>query len=57
MSKLVSTNPSRNYEIIGEVVSSTNKDIENAVKAARTALPMWSNLSIPQPFTHITSPI
>ena len=35
--QLISTNPSRNYEILGEVTISTEKEIRNAVTSARKA--------------------
>lgn len=43
--KLTSTNPSRNYEIVGEVEVSTEQDIKNAVEKARAAQPAWAALS------------
>jgi succinate-semialdehyde dehydrogenase/glutarate-semialdehyde dehydrogenase len=42
--KIISTNPSRNYEIIGEVEMSTEKEIQEAVKKARNTFPIWSAL-------------
>jgi succinate-semialdehyde dehydrogenase/glutarate-semialdehyde dehydrogenase len=46
--KLHSTNPSRNYEVIGSVTVSTKEDVEKAVAKARKAFPIWSTLSIKQ---------
>lgn len=43
--KLVSTNPSRNYEVLGEVEISIKKDIKNAVQRSRNAQPEWASLS------------
>lgn len=43
--KIISTNPSRNYEVIGEVTSSTPKDIENALAKAKNAQPKWAALT------------
>ncbi len=43
--KIVSTNPSRNYEILGEVDSATEQDVAEAVKNAREAQPQWAALS------------
>lgn len=44
--KIKSTNPSRNYECIGFIDTSTKQDIENAVVRARRALATWSSLSL-----------
>jgi acyl-CoA reductase-like NAD-dependent aldehyde dehydrogenase len=44
--KLISTNPSRNYEVIGEVESSTEQDVKNAVAAAKKAQSNWVALSL-----------
>jgi len=43
--KLASTNPSRNYEVLGEVEISTEEDIKNMVAKARAAQPAWAALS------------
>jgi acyl-CoA reductase-like NAD-dependent aldehyde dehydrogenase len=45
MAKLQSTNPSRNYELVGEVEISTEQDIENALAKARSAQPKWAALT------------
>jgi len=44
--KLISTNPSKNYEVIGEVEVSTKKNVEDAAAKARTAFQTWSALSL-----------
>jgi acyl-CoA reductase-like NAD-dependent aldehyde dehydrogenase len=46
MSKLISTNPSRNYEVIGEVEASTEQDVQTAIAKARQAQPAWADLSV-----------
>jgi acyl-CoA reductase-like NAD-dependent aldehyde dehydrogenase len=43
--KIVSLNPS-NYEVIGEVDSSSSHEIDTKINNARTAYASWSNLSI-----------
>lgn len=43
--KIISTNPSRNYEPIGEVEASTEQEIKDAVAKARTAQPKWAALT------------
>jgi len=40
-STLVSTNPARNYEKLGEVTISTLEDISTAAQKARAAQPLW----------------
>ncbi|MGH7202901.1 MAG: aldehyde dehydrogenase family protein [Candidatus Levyibacteriota bacterium] len=44
--KLTSINPSRNYEVLGEIESSTAKEIKEAVENTRTAFPQWSSMAI-----------
>jgi len=44
--KITSTNPSRNYEVIGEVEASTREDVIDVVKRARQAQQSWAELSI-----------
>jgi len=44
--KLVSTSPSRNFEVIGEVQTSTEKEIKNAVLKAKKGYRTWVRLSI-----------
>jgi acyl-CoA reductase-like NAD-dependent aldehyde dehydrogenase len=43
--KLVSTNPSRNFEIVGEVEVSTEQDVKDAVSRSRAAQLAWGALS------------
>jgi acyl-CoA reductase-like NAD-dependent aldehyde dehydrogenase len=43
---LVSTNPAKNYEPIGEVPVSTSSDIEAAVRQTRMAQPLWQALGV-----------
>ena len=43
--KLISTNPSRNYKIIGEVEASTEQEVIDAVTHARVIQPAWAALS------------
>jgi acyl-CoA reductase-like NAD-dependent aldehyde dehydrogenase len=43
--KIISTNPSRNYEVIGEVEASTEQEVKEAVAEARAAQPEWAALS------------
>lgn len=46
MVKIVSKNPSKNYEILGEVTNSTKQEIEQSVINAREAFNVWSVTSI-----------
>lgn len=43
--KITSTNPSRNYELIGEVEVSTEQDTQKALAAAREAQPKWAAIT------------
>jgi succinate-semialdehyde dehydrogenase/glutarate-semialdehyde dehydrogenase len=43
--KITSTNPSRNYEVVGEVEASTEQQIKDAVAKARAAQPAWAALN------------
>jgi succinate-semialdehyde dehydrogenase / glutarate-semialdehyde dehydrogenase len=43
---LVSTNPSRNYEILGEVAVTTPGEVSAAVTKARTTQPGWEALGV-----------
>lgn len=45
MAKIISTNPSRDYETIGEVDASTAQDIDEALGRARRAQPQWAALT------------
>ena len=40
--KIISLNPGKNYEVIGEVLISTHDEITNAIVHARTAQPAWA---------------
>jgi len=53
--KIKSTNPSRNYEIIGEVKASTEQDIKEAVRKAKETFPKWLGLSLPKRCKLLTS--
>jgi len=46
MNKLISTNPSKNFEEIGSVQISSLKEIERAVQKARDAFKTWGKLSV-----------
>lgn len=43
--KIHSTNPARNYELIGSVEAATEHDIMEAVTLARSTQPTWASLS------------
>lgn len=51
--KLISTNPSKNYEVIGEVEISTEQDIRDAVTRAREAQLKWAKLSLKERCAYI----
>jgi succinate-semialdehyde dehydrogenase/glutarate-semialdehyde dehydrogenase len=44
--KITSTNPSRNYEVIGEVEAATPEQVKEAVAKARQAQPEWAASSL-----------
>lgn len=44
--KIVSTNPGKNYEVIGEVEAASEADVAQAVSNARKAYSAWTALSI-----------
>lgn len=46
MKKIISTNPGKNYEIIGEVEASTQQEISEKVKAANESKLAWGMLPI-----------
>lgn len=46
MATLTSTNPAKNYEILGEVQISTEREIKDAVENAQEAFQPWSSLPI-----------
>jgi succinate-semialdehyde dehydrogenase/glutarate-semialdehyde dehydrogenase len=54
MGKLISINPSRN-EVIGEVETSTEQDVADAVAKARKAQPKWAALSLTERCERIAS--
>ena len=43
---IVSTNPSRGYEVIGDVEVSSPEEVQSKVQAAREAFSSWSQLSV-----------
>lgn len=53
LQKIVSLNPSKNYEIIGEIDSSTDQEIDQAIEHAHKAQPAWSRLSVSQRVTFL----
>lgn len=46
MTKLVSTNPGKNYEEVGSIDISTEAEIKEAVSTAKKAFPAWRDLSV-----------
>jgi succinate-semialdehyde dehydrogenase/glutarate-semialdehyde dehydrogenase len=46
MDKLISTNPAKNYEVVGEVDISTETEIEEKVRLAKEAKSEWKELGI-----------
>ncbi len=48
MVKLISTNPAKNYEVVGEVEISTDKEIAEKVDNANKAKTIWKEMSIKQ---------
>lgn len=51
--KIVSLNPSKNYEVIGEIDSSTHLEIDNAINTAHKAQPIWSRLTVTERVTFL----
>ena len=45
-------NPSDTNDVVGEFACATTKDAEDAVAAARAALPAWSRTTAPGPLRH-----
>lgn len=43
--KIISTNPSRNFEVVGEVETTTEQGVHDAVAKARAAQPKWAALT------------
>lgn len=46
MSKIISTNPGKNYEVIGEVIVSSKKEIQEKVEKAHKAKEGWKELGV-----------
>ncbi|MDZ7587346.1 MAG: aldehyde dehydrogenase family protein [Patescibacteria group bacterium] len=46
MTQLISTNPSKNYQPVGSVIISTEKEIKEKVRRARLALENWKEIGI-----------
>lgn len=46
MAKLISTNPAKNYELVGEVDISTDKEISEKVNSANKAKTIWKEIGI-----------
>ncbi|MFH0856710.1 MAG: aldehyde dehydrogenase family protein [bacterium] len=46
MSKLISTNPAKNYEVVGEVEISTDEEITEKVAAANRAKKEWKEMGV-----------
>jgi len=46
MAKLISTNPAKNYEIVGEIEISTDKDISEKVYSANQTKTIWKEMGI-----------
>ena len=44
--KLISRNPSKNYEILGEVEETTKEEILQKIKRAKEAQKTWANLEL-----------
>lgn len=53
--KIISTNPGRNYEVIGEVEAATEADVTKAVESARKAQPAWAALPMKERCNKIRS--
>lgn len=46
MKKIISTNPANDYQVIGEVNSSNNQEIDSAVSLAKLASVSWRDLGV-----------
>lgn len=44
--KIISLNPSKNYEVIGEIYSSTHDEVDAKIISARKAQPAWARLTV-----------
>lgn len=53
--KITSTNPGRNYEVIGKAEAATEADVAKAVASARKAQPGWAALSLEERCNKIRS--
>lgn len=53
MATLVSTNPAKNYEKLGEVEVSTEQEIQEAVKNARKANQSWATLPVSERLAYL----
>jgi acyl-CoA reductase-like NAD-dependent aldehyde dehydrogenase len=53
--KITSTNPGKNYEVIGEVEAASEADVAKAVENARKAQPDWAALSLEERCNKIRS--
>lgn len=53
MKKIISTNPAKNYEIIGELNATPLKEIKNKVDKANSAKKSWGNLGIAKRLIYI----
>lgn len=51
--KIQSTNPAKNYELVGEVEVSSEKEIEQAVASAHQAKQQWFKTSVKQRAKHL----
>ncbi len=55
MNTIVSTNPSKNFEVLGEVSVSNDLEIKNAVMKAKVAFTSWSNISLDERIAKVNS--
>ena len=46
MTKIISTNPGKNYEVVGEVLVSTEKEVRGKVQKANSAKERWKELGL-----------
>ena len=52
--KIISTNPAKNYEVIGEVNVSTDAEIKMAVENARKVQPAWRSMGVAGRVAHLS---
>ena len=50
---IISTNPSRNFDVLGEVPMSSPDEVRAALKKAHASFPAWSRLSLPERLAHM----